>query len=289
MTIPVDARWLPDDDFRFRLGTGPGDDQTFFDHSPDAVETLAERRQWLTSDESHCYIQLLPEGDSIAMELLEHVSSWRSLQSASSDLWSDYLTILERLRLLGQHWEPDFVLLAPRESTEATTFAVVGGCVCFPSGWRLTDKLGQSVEEVHDPVPGLNGALASPIDRLIGHLKPGKCLLRANWGVSRFDMMNQHVDRCLPAIEIDARADQIWLRREDQCLFTLPRTGGVVFGIRVSHIRWDELHKNPIASRRIVRALQTMPDAMLEYKRIKTARETLIRLLDSTIGPQRME
>ena len=274
--IHLDPPSFIDEDFRFRLGTVPGSAEDFFAHSPDAAPVLAERRHWLTTDPER-YTAILPAGVGIVEELLELVASWPMLRDAPTRLWLPETNLFDRLLMLGELLEPDLVLLAPGSGDQ---FTVAAGCVCFPSSWRLTDKLGLSVAEVHQPVPQLNAAIGSQIDRLIAHLRPGKCVVRANWSVCRQPELNQHPDRNLPGIPLQPALDQAWLRREDQCLFALPRTGGVVFGIRVTHVSWRELRSVPAAARSIARALRSMPADMLDYKRLNAVSEALARLLE---------
>lgn len=279
--IALDGRWFDDEDFRFRLGTVPGTVEDFFAHSPEAPEVLAERRHWLATDTDR-YAALLPEGTSIAEELLQVAAAWPMLRDLSTEFGNPEVTLFDRLLQFSGQLEPDFVLLArpPENAVRPEAFTVVGGSVCFPSTWRLTDKLGQSVAEVHAPVPDLNSALATQIDRLIARLRPGKCIVRANWSVCRTPERNQHPDRNLPGVESPVTLDGAWLRREDQCLLALPKTGGVVFGIRVTHTSWRELRSQPAVAHSVARALRTMPIQMQAYKRLDVVSEELATLLE---------
>lgn len=279
----MDPHWFPDEDFRFTLGTTPGSAEEFFALSPEAPAGLAERAVWLRSD-PNLYAALLPAGTAIAEEFLESVRTWRALQNAPSTLWSKETSPFDGMLWLSQYLEPDFVLLAPSipdDGSPDVRFTVAGGCVCFPSTWRLTDKLGLSVAEVHEPVPGLNGVLESQIDRLLSRLKPGKCVVRANWSICHKSEFNQHPERRLPPVPDSPSLDDAWLRREDQCLFVLPQTRGVVFGIRVTHTSWRELRDYPDAARSVARGLRTMPADMRGYKRLSTVADDLARLLEN--------
>jgi dimethylamine monooxygenase subunit A len=273
----LDPQLFVDEDFRFRLGTVPGQIEEFFARSQDAPSVLAERQHWLRSDPER-FVALMPDSAAIVEELLELVRPWSMRLESPPPLWSQQTPLVERLVLLSSQWEPDLVLLAPDSDG---SFHVVAGCVCFPSSWRLTDKLGQPVSVVHQPVPGLNDALGPQIDRLMSRLRPGRCLIRANWSVCRQPELNQHPDRQLPPLTSPVTLDDAWLRREDQCLFTLPRTQGIVFGIRVSHTSWRELRAVPAAARSVARTLRTMSGEMLHYKRLTAVAEELARLLES--------
>lgn len=260
-----------EEDFRFRLGTIPGEPEEFFAKSAESTMVLAERKQWLTVDPDR-YAAILPEGTKIVEEFLDVACHWNELAELSAELQSPGLSLFEKLRVLSCSVEPDFVLLAPRSDGQ---FTVAAGCVCFPSSWRLTDKLGQTVSEVHEPVPNLNTALGQQIDRLLQNLRPGKCVIRANWSVCRQPELNQHLDRNLPGMADLVSPDQAWLRREDQSLFVLPETQGIVFGIRVTHLPWQVLRSMPEKARSVAQTLRTMPPEMLDYKRLTLAWEKL--------------
>lgn len=275
MSSNLDPQLYSDEDFRFRLGTIPGNVEDFFAPSPESDSILAERRSWLASDPAR-YRAILPAGVGIAAEFLNIASSWSALNEFAPKLQGSPQPLLERFHILGGLLEPDTVLLAPRSDGQ---FTVEAGCVCFPSSWRLTDKLGLTVSEVHGPVPNLNAALEVPIDRLLAHLRPGKCVIRANWSVCQQPELNQHLDRNLPGLSNPVGPDQAWLRREDQCLYVMPKTGGIVFGIRVTHLPWRSLQQIPAAARSVARTLCTMPQEMLNYKRLTSAWEELARLL----------
>ncbi|MEI8382129.1 MAG: heme-dependent oxidative N-demethylase subunit alpha family protein [Planctomycetota bacterium] len=271
MNSPRDPQLFVDEDFRFRLGTIPGEPEEFFARSVESTTVLAERKRWLANDPAR-YAAILPEGTEIVEEFLEFVCHWKELAESSAELQRPELSLFEKLLVLGRSVEPDFVLLVPRSDGQ---FTVAAGCVCFPSSWRLTDKLGQTVSEVHEPVPNLNVALGQQIDRLLQNLRPGKCVIRANWSVCRQPELNQHLDRNLPGMTNSVTLDQAWFRREDQSLFVLPETRGIVFGIRVTHLPWQVLRSMPEKARSVARTLQTMPPEMLDYKRLTMAWEQL--------------
>lgn len=100
---------------------------------------------------------------------------------------------------------------------------LVAGVVLFPSHWRLGDKVGKPLAEVHDRVPGYP---AGQVDRFLDRLEPGKAVWRRNLLV--------HRDGELHAPEApthDVPVAEWWLRSERQTLRRLPRTGAVLFTI----------------------------------------------------------
>ena len=58
---------------------------------------------------------------------------------------------------------------------------LVAGCVCAPSYWRLSEKLGQPLARVHEPVDGLNAKIGENIRRFVENAPMGKAFGRSNW------------------------------------------------------------------------------------------------------------
>ena len=65
------------------------------------------------------------------------------------------------LDLAGRLVQEDLCLMAPSSGT----YRLIAASLCFPSRWRLADKLGQPMMAIHQPVPGFNDKLARPVDR----------------------------------------------------------------------------------------------------------------------------
>jgi len=73
--------------------------------------------------------------------------------------------------------------------------------------------------------------------------------------------------------------DEVWLRVEDQALVALTENNGVLFGIRLTTHPLREVIQHPEAKAGLSRALRTMPPAVMEYKGLSAARESLITML----------
>ena len=106
-----------------------------------------------------------------------------------------------------------------------------------PTFWLLSEKLGQPLGGLHDPVPGANPGLVSRIARMFDALRPGQVLERFNWtvqaGNARFTPGSAPL-KALAAETPDAAApDVLHLRVERQTVSKLPETGLVLFTIRI--------------------------------------------------------
>jgi hypothetical protein len=178
---------------------------------------------------------------------------------------------------LGRYWEPDFLLL---KESDDQTIRLLGACVCFPSSWSLTEKIGRPIQQIHEPVPGLNPAIGLSIEKFLRKLRRGKAWLRSNWGLSRSPELNQHPARKLPRLDGTVTASEVWLRVENQALVALPRSRGILFGIRIKSYALETIMGDRALCRLIARALGTMPADVAAYKGIAAARDRLIRLLN---------
>ena len=282
---------LPDEDYQHSFGLKAGSAEKFFAPTARRAELLAERRHWLRNDTARC-AALLPGAEPLLEETIALAREWNSLPDgdgraalrAASSVHSDSPSLAQRgptdladCLALGEAWEPDYLLLKRDATTQR--FHLLGGCVCFPSSWRFEEKVGQPLEVIHTPVPHLNEQLVSPIHNFLSRLKPGVAWCRANWGLSRSPELNQHPARGLPKLRPPLRADEVWLRVEDQALVALPQSGGVLFGIRIALHRLDELARDPDARAGLRRALVSMPAEMAAYKRIDAVREAVVGLL----------
>jgi dimethylamine monooxygenase subunit A len=174
---------------------------------------------------------------------------------------------------LGTAWEFDFLLL---QAATAGPPLLVGGVVCFPSSWSLEEKIGRPLNEIHDPVPGLNAQVGTQINTFLNRLAPGIAWERANWGLSASPELNQHPHRSLPRLGKDANWESTWMRIEHQALIALPRSAGLLFTIRIQTFPLASLRENPSVAPRFVEALKTMPAEVARYKNLHEARESLL-------------
>ncbi len=263
------AELFPDDDYRFQMRFERGDPADFFARSARSETVLAERRRWLGGDPK-TFAAILPPGEALLDEAAELAREWNGFAP------SGLTTVWEKCLALGEFWEPDFLLL---KNDANGAIRLYGGCLCAPSSWRLDEKIGQPIEFIHGPVPGLNAHIGAAIHKFLAALKPGAASLRHNWGLSRSPELNQHPDRKLPLLDATVGADEVWLRVEHQALIALPKSGGILFGIRVVNHLLNEVKANQLAAARLCRALETMPEEMARYKNLATARGRIIELL----------
>ena len=257
------SRLFPSGDFRWHLGLGPGDARAFFAPTAERASVLAERAHWLAEAPDE-YALLTPGGVPLLTEALGLARSWGAIPENDS------------LAALGRVWEPDFVLLSLGDDGPV----VEGGVVCFPTSWSLREKLGRTLTETHGPVPRLNAELAERIATALRKLAPGTAWERDNWGLVRTPERNRHPRLNRARLDATVARDEVWLRTEHQVLFKLPQTGGVLFGIRIGVMPFEELLADPVGSAGLRQALETMSKEVADYKGLAAVRGKVIGWLD---------
>jgi len=257
---------FPAEDFRFRMTMRRGDPAHFF-RAQDASGRLLQRRRYWLDQHPALYAGLMPEGRPLLTELKELANTW-GLETKGG------------ISQLARHWEPDFLLLAPDQTDR---FRLMGGALCFPTGWALGEKLGHTLDFIHGVVPGLNDSIGPAIDQFLHGLKPGLAFQRSNWGIAATDELNLHPARGIKSPQQPVSLDGLWLRVENQMLLALPKNHGVLFGIRVVLQRLDEVGREAEIATGLSRALRTMTPELAIYKGLAQVREPLADLLIESV------
>ena len=159
--------------------------------------------------------------------------------------------------------------------------AFTAGVVCFPSRWRLRDKIGKPLAEVHGPVPVYAERLANPVDRFMHHLKPDRIAMRFNWSVLDDPELFQPAGKWRSdrndAITAENAGDTLFVRVERQTLRLLPVSGAILFGIRV-HVY--PLWRFAASAARVAAAVRALPEAIARYKSLPSIQAPLLAWLD---------
>ncbi|MBA4017263.1 MAG: hypothetical protein C0483_08825 [Pirellula sp.] len=276
MNVPDWSRIFPEGDHRWSMGLRPADPANFFAPCDPTGDVVRERAHWL-ADEPEKYVALLPEAHGCLAETIDLANRWAAA-NGTSPIARDFVPAdtAAQLKDLGCTWEADVVWLAPHADGE---LRVVGGIVCFPSSWALTEKLGLPMRDVHGPVPGLNLALGGQIERFLAKLASSSAWSRENWSLSRCAERNQHTSRPRAAFDERTPLEEVWIRLEHQLLMRLPTSGAVLFGIRIELVPLAELKSDPAAATNFARILKTMSPEAAAYKNFAVAREHLLEQL----------
>jgi hypothetical protein len=151
--------------------------------------------------------------------------------------------------------------MVPRDGAYHLDAAVL----CFPSHWRLAHKLGGSALDIHGPVPRYREDLAARVDRYLDRLRPDVIGARRNWSVHDSPELFAPDPPVAPRpAEPHEVGTRFRLRSERQTLRRLPRTGAVLFTIRVQQVPFDALRLRPDVAGALADRIDSQPEALTE-------------------------
>lgn len=159
--------------------------------------------------------------------------------------------------------------------------------VCFPSRWRLADKLGATLREIHEPVPGFDAELSSPSTRFFDRLDVDRPAWRTNWTIIDSPVLHQPSPARPMASPVIASqlGRSMFLRVERQTLRRLAVCGAIVFTIRTYLTSLAQLVSDrPEAAGALAATLRTVPDDVAAYKGWSGLVTPLIEWLDAHDG-----
>jgi hypothetical protein len=182
---------------------------------------------------------------------------------------------LAPLDLAGRLVQEDLCLMA----LAGGTYRLIAASLCFPARWRLADKLGRPIAEIHNPVPGFNDRLARPVDRFFAGITPEQTYLRLNWSViddpTLFQPTGHGRSVFDPSITPDVIDQRLHLRVERQTFVRLPESGVLVFGIKTVVDPIGVIADRPDLAAALLGSLRGMPEDMRAYKSLGPFAEAL--------------
>ncbi|MCB8879248.1 DUF3445 domain-containing protein [Acidisoma cellulosilytica] len=235
-------------------------------------QLLAERRVEVLADTPGSEAACAELRDVMADHLEAHRPGWRRPAWDAGE---------HPLATLCPWAVEDFCLMKPGPEGAVLIAAIL----CFPSRWRLADKIGRPMIAIHVPVPGYKEVLGKPVDRFLASIKSGRLATRYNWSLiddpELFQPKGHGQTGHNAAITVANAGETLWLRVERQTFRLLPESGVVAFGIG--------LHITPLAdvvavdgeAAKLASAIRGLPPEMERYKSLLPYRAALMDYLDS--------
>jgi hypothetical protein len=117
------------------------------------------------------------------------------------------------------------------------TYRLTAGALAFPTDWRLADKIGQPLLQVHAPIHGYAEQLSAGVDHFIATLHSGMIFGRTNWFVVANDQRcyqpGPDPARLFAGVTPDNAGERLFVRCERQTLRRLPESGAILFTIGI--------------------------------------------------------
>jgi hypothetical protein len=265
----------------------------------DRWEKEVNERRRLSAECRALVYEMLPDAEPACREVLGLVVDWLALHAgARFERVSEGLRVRstgEIVRLdapdpllsSGCLVQEDLLVLA--ESPDGS-YQLRAGHLCFPLHWKLADKIGRSVGDIHGPVPGFADRLGSPVDRFFRTLEVDRPVWRANWTLtSTPELCRPDRSDHLRELDVDRAGRSLWLRVERQTLRRLPDTRAILFTVKTHVVLLEEVARSPGIAAALAARLREMPDPVASYKGLLAIREPLLRWLNGrAIGAQEL-
>ncbi len=255
--------YLPFEDrpFRHRIGARPLTMDEWLDVSGPFTEELDLKTQLLTTRHAEVFASLddraLDEGAEVLSLIQHHLRTYHPECVSVIDKQGDLHPLDHAGRLVAE----DLCIMGTRNGKLVLTAATL----CFPNRWRLADKLGHSMLDIHQPVARYEQDIGAATDSFLERLSVDKPVWRANWGVVDDPTLFQptghgrsDAQRCDPA--------SLFLRVERQALIRLPATNAVLFSIHTYVSPLPEAVTSIDDRFRLAAAIERLPPDVLTYK-----------------------
>ncbi len=294
MTFPLPFDGKP---HRWTMGLRTLDPSTWFLLDEHYETELAERRRLLT-EQREAVFQVLPEAEAAGKEVLEQVLAFLTEHHPASFSWDG--TCFQNHRT-GEEWDLQHPTQAPLElagrlvqedlcvmqpHADSGEYHLTAACLCFPTRWRLAEKLGQPMSVIHGPVPGYAEQLNAPVNRFLERLTPERSLWRYNWSLNEdptlFQPGTSETSGTDPALTAENAGEQVWVRVERQTLRRLPRTQAVLFTIRILQQPVSQLNSEDAG--RLAQTLRQWPEELRAYKSFDVYGDAMLAYLDQQSG-----
>ena len=302
-------RYLPftGDGSRLRMGLRPLDLRQWVEVDEDFDVMWDEQRAVLDSHH-HEVIAVAEQGDRSTTDacselldvLAQHLAETEPQRFTLRGDWVEVAGHDERipwrpaaLEASGQHpieaagrlTQEDWCVQMPDPSG---VWRLAAASVCFPTRWVLGEKIGRSMRVVHDPVTGYESQLADPVDRFFDQVGVDRPRWRANWNLMDDPTLFQPGGkfRTTPSSTLrpDTAGDRVWLRVERQTLRRLPRTGAVVFGIRIHQDPLSTLSDRPDDLARLAATIESLPAGSDLHKSIGVVAPAVLSWIADRVG-----
>lgn len=217
-------------------------------------DTQASWVDWI----SHAFLQHVPNGP------IDLNGAFPWLGGVRPESPSDFF------QALTLSLQEDFVLMVPDDSYGLSAQVL---SVCFPSGWRPAEKLGQSLLDIHAPVAD-NAALQRAVPAMAQAMMSKGPFVRYVWTLAGNGRLARRPNEDTLA-EIH-HINDLWFRSERQ--ITIPLSGRAsLFLIRVFTAPYLSVVNTPERQRRMIAAISAMSLATIAYKNISRAADLILK------------
>lgn len=199
-----------------------------------------------------------------------------------SKTWESYHPLQVMSLLSTEDW------LILQTDQDGQTTRLNAGANCFPAGWRLQDRIGHSLWQIHAGiVPHYEENLAKSMDRYFLRIPASKPIMRLNYSFqcsSELFQISSHHNLESSTAEKPLTIDQVHLRVERQYLQRLPKTQALVFSIRTYMTPITEVTKDKERTRALRTSIGGFSPQLATYKSRPVWGEVLDEHIKEVLG-----
>lgn len=168
-------------------------------------------------------------------------------------------------------------------------YYLLAGSILLPGFWRLSDKFGLSLSEIHTSgdVPHYNEKLKKGMQNFFRRVQPENPVVRHNYFIQVDDSLAwsssigpEDSVKGWNNAEKSTVIESHHFRTERQTLRRLPRSGGVVFTIRTYFDRISKVAQEKGVPGRLASAIRSWGEETASYKGREKYGEVLLEYLD---------
>ncbi|KAF8514639.1 hypothetical protein BU17DRAFT_52414 [Hysterangium stoloniferum] len=244
-----------------------------------------EQKAKVISEQGKTVVDSLPENDDACNELLETLIDWlpkryptlfQPLDLPGGGIWNkitdEKLTDIrskkgtEALLEISRLVQDDFLMARERDDGHVY---FVGGLVAFPGFYLLSEKINKSLKEVHEPVPYFNEKLLLSVERTLKRFKPHEPFERTSWEI--VDDRNLFFHKIATHFSGYTLPDalhpkDLFFRVDHQTFRKLPRSQGIIFGVRPILKRLEDFADSPLLPALLSRLHEEGDRTLMDYK-----------------------
>ncbi|MGF0539293.1 heme-dependent oxidative N-demethylase family protein [Agrobacterium sp. ES01] len=273
----------------FTIGLSPLDENRWIEPDADLPRYLDEKAR-LVELRRHNILRWSPESVQAQQECLDmlvdhmthnhgHLYSRKGGVVSTADRIVDIAdTRYPPIFRAGSLIQDDLVILQKRPDG----WTITAAHLAFPSSWSLAEKFSQPMDKVHEHVPGFQAGTrnATIVNRIFDNLLPEQPAERFNWSVNWTSAL-YHPPAPRP-LSADIDVANAIIRVERQTLRKLPKTGAIVFTIRIYLDPIKAIATGPGGTARatvLAEQLQSLDMKQAEYKGLTEMRQQLVDAL----------
>jgi len=282
---------------QLRLGLRPIDFENWIQYEDDFVDRVCEKK-YLIRNLGRRVLDFTPSSIPAQQELLQLILNYLhkyrsklfeiqgqrviSLQENKTYSVGDYDTC--PIELISYLVADDFCIL----ESDDDDYKLVAASVCAPTWWSLSEKMGNPLVSIHQPIAHLEDKIGHMIQHFFQNLKVEDCYQRSNWFLftkpdlcvfpNSFDM---HKD--MASVNAENIEKRLYLRIERQTFRKLKNTSNIVFGIKVYTAPISIVRDFPKIAEDLIQALSVMDMEQKQALAIDVIEKPLSNYLQNAI------